>query len=112
MVRFPEGFRWGVGTYAYQVEGAAFEDGRGESIWDRFCATPGNILHGDSGLVACDHYHRWKEDVAMMKELGLRAYRFSVSWPRVMPDGTGALNEKGFAFTAELPKVNESNPRI
>src|SRR2546429_7879093 len=102
MVRFPEGFRWGVGTYAYQVEGAADQDGRGESIWDRFCATPGTILNGDSGLVACDHYHRYREDVQLMKELGAQTYCFSIAWPRVVPLGKGAVNEKGLDFYERL----------
>ncbi len=77
----------------YQIEGAWNEDGKSDSIWDVFCRKPGAIFRGQTGEVACDHYHRWKEDVALMQELGLKAYRFSVSWPRVLPDGTGAVNE-------------------
>lgn len=99
---FPEQFVWGSATAAYQVEGAAHEDGRGESIWDRYCAIPGNVQGGDTGDVACDHYHRFREDVALMKELGLRAYRFSISWPRVLPQGRGEVNEKGMAFYSDL----------
>ncbi len=104
MVRgtFPEGFVWGSATSAYQIEGAAREDGRGESIWDRFAKTPGRIRDGTSGDVACDHYHRWREDVALLKELGHRAYRFSVAWPRVFPLGRGAKNDRGLDFYSRL----------
>jgi beta-glucosidase len=102
MVQFPEHFRWGAGTYSYQVEGAAREDGRGESIWDRFCATPGNISNNDSGLVACDHYHRYAEDVDLMKELGIHMYHFSISWPRIMPLGRGEINTAGLDFYDRL----------
>lgn len=100
--QFPENFIWGSATAAYQVEGAAHEDGRGESIWDRYCAVPGNVLNGDSGEVACDHYHRYKEDIALMKKMGLQAYRFSISWSRVLPDGRGAVNQKGLDFYSSL----------
>ncbi len=99
---FPEGFLWGTATAAYQVEGAASEDGKGESIWDRFCRVPGAILNGDTGDVACDHYHRWKEDVEIMREMGLRSYRFSASWPRVLPQGRGKVNRKGLDFYDHL----------
>lgn len=99
---FPKDFIWGTATAAYQIEGAAHEGGRGESIWDRYCAIPGNVQGGDTGDVACDHYHRFREDVALMKEMGIRAYRFSVSWPRVLPRGTGEVNEKGMAFYSDL----------
>ena len=102
MVQFPEHFRWGAGTYSYQVEGAANEDGRGESIWDRFCSVPGNILHGDSGLVACDHYHRYREDIGLMKELGVQMYHFSVAWPRIVPQGRGQVNARGLDFYDRL----------
>ena len=95
-------FIWGAATAAYQVEGATTVDGRGESIWDRFAHTPGKVLAGDTGDVACDHYHRYREDVAIMAELGLDAYRFSVSWPRVIPDGTGQINLKGLDFYDRL----------
>ncbi len=95
---FPSGFLWGAATSAYQIEGAASEGGRGESIWDRACKTPGAISDGSTGRVACDHYHRWQEDVLLMKELGLKAYRFSVGWSRVMPHGRGAPNPRGLDF--------------
>lgn len=100
--QFPDGFLWGVATSAYQIEGAWNEDGKGESIWDRFVHRPYNVLNGDTGDVACDHYHRMPEDVTMMKELGLQAYRFSISWPRVLPEGRGAVNEKGLDFYDRL----------
>jgi beta-glucosidase len=99
---FPPNFVWGAATAAYQIEGAAQEDGRSESIWDRFCATPGKVLNGDSGAVACDHYHRWREDIALMKNLGLGAYRFSISWPRVIPTGRGKVNQVGLDFYDRL----------
>jgi beta-glucosidase len=99
---FPAGFLWGAATAAYQVEGAVQEDGRGESIWDRFCATPGAVRGGDTGAVACDHYYRWKDDVENMRDLGLGAYRFSVSWPRLFPRGHGRLNRRGLDFYETL----------
>ncbi|WP_324650046.1 GH1 family beta-glucosidase [Georgenia sp. H159] len=95
-------FRWGVATASYQVEGAAREDGRGPSIWDTFSHTPGRVLGGDTGDVAVDHYHRWREDVALMSDLGVQAYRLSISWPRVQPGGRGPLNPRGVAFYREL----------
>ncbi|NNU28105.1 glycoside hydrolase family 1 protein [Isoptericola sediminis] len=100
-VTFPEGFLWGTATAAYQIEGAGAEDGRGESIWDVFCRIPGAVVHGDDGLVACDHYHRYREDVALMSRLHLGAYRFSTSWARVMPDGR-TVNPKGLDFYSRL----------
>lgn len=100
--KFPEGFLWGVATSAYQIEGAWNEDGKEPSIWDTFTHTPGKIHDGSTGDVACDHYHRWREDIALMKELGLKAYRFSVSWPRVIPQGRGPLNPKGLDFYDRL----------
>lgn len=100
--RFPKDFSWGTATASYQVEGAWDEDGKGESIWDRFSHTEGKILGGDTGDVACDQYHRYKEDVAIMKQLGMRGYRFSVSWPRVIPDGKGAINQKGLDYYSRL----------
>ncbi len=102
MARFPEGFLWGAGTYAYQVEGAAFADGKGESIWDRFCSQPGKILNGDTGLVACDYYHRYRADIQLMRELGLRFSVFSIAWPRVLPRGRGEVNSKGLDFYEKL----------
>lgn len=99
---FPPGFRWGAATAAYQIEGAATEDGRGPSIWDTFSHTPGRVAGGDTGDVAADHYHRMRSDVALMRELGLSAYRFSVSWPRVQPSGSGAPNEPGVDFYSRL----------
>ncbi len=99
---FPEDFLWGAATASYQIEGAIDEDGRAPSIWDMFSARPGAVNDGDTGAVACDHYHRHREDVALMRRLGLRAYRFSVAWPRVLPEGTGAVNEKGLAFYDRL----------
>jgi beta-glucosidase len=97
-VTFPSDFAWGAATAAYQIEGAFNEDGRGESIWDRFSHTPGKVQNGDTGDVACDHYHLYREDIALMKQLGLKAYRFSISWPRVLPDGRGAANLAGLDF--------------
>ena len=100
--RFPEGFLWGSATAAYQVEGAVKEDGRGISIWDVFSHTPGKTNNGDTGDVADDHYHRYKDDVQLMKALGLKTYRFSVAWPRVFPQGTGSPNPKGLDFYSRL----------
>src|SRR5256885_5788772 len=91
---FPPGFLWGVATSAYQIEGAADEDGKGKSIWDVYAHTPGKIRNGHHGDVANDHYHRYKDDVQLMKDLGARAYRFSVAWPRVFPAGAGRPNPK------------------
>ncbi len=104
---FPDQFVWGTATAAYQIEGAWNEDGKGPSIWDNFCHTPGHISVPPNGLsptgdVACDHYHRWPEDVALMKELGVKAYRLSLSWPRLLPEGTGRLNPQGVAFYRKL----------
>jgi beta-glucosidase len=105
-VSFPKGFVWGCATSAYQIEGATNEDGRGESIWDRFARTePARIKDGSSGDVACDHYHRWGEDIALMKELGMAAYRFSVAWPRILPQGRvagGGINPRGLDFYGRL----------
>lgn len=100
--KFPHNFLWGAATASYQIEGAWNEDGKGESIWDRFSHTPGKVADGDTGDVACDHYHRWREDVALMHQLGLKAYRFSVSWPRVLPAGKGAVNPAGLDFYDQL----------
>ena len=98
----PAGFIWGAATASYQIEGAAREDGRGESIWDRFSHTPGKVTNGDTGDIACDSYHRTAEDLAVMRELGLQAYRFSVAWPRVIPAGTGAGNAAGLDYYERL----------
>ncbi|MEU8344651.1 GH1 family beta-glucosidase [Spirillospora sp. NPDC048832] len=98
----PEGFRWGVATAAYQIEGAVDEDGRGPSTWDTFAHTPGRVRDGHTGDVACDHYHRWPEDVALMSGLGVGAYRFSIAWPRVQPSGSGPVNAKGLDFYDRL----------
>jgi beta-glucosidase len=101
-LRFPAGFAWGAATAAYQVEGAASADGRGPSIWDTFSHAPGNVLGGDTGDVAVDHYHRFRDDVALMADLGITAYRFSVSWPRVQPAGAGPANRAGLDFYRRL----------
>ncbi len=102
MLNFPEGFVWGAATASYQVEGAVNADGRGESIWDRFAHTPGKTYNGDTGDVACDHYHRYADDVRLMADLGLHAYRFSIAWPRILPTGKGQLNERGLDFYDRL----------
>jgi beta-glucosidase len=99
---FPADFRWGAATAAYQIEGAAAEDGRGPCIWDTFARIPGKTVRQESGAVACDHYHRWKDDLDLLKELGVDTYRFSISWSRVFPDGTGASNPRGIAFYDRL----------
>jgi beta-glucosidase len=99
---FPAGFVWGAATAAFQVEGATTVDGRGESIWDRFCETPGRVANGDTGDPACEHYFRWREDLDLMRALGLQGYRFSISWPRVQPEGRGAPNRKGIDFYRRL----------
>src|SRR3954464_6660826 len=99
---FPADFVWGAAAAAYQIEGAWNEDGKGESIWDRFSHTPGKVHNGDTGDMACDHYHRYRDDIALMQQLGLHAYRFSVSWPRVLPQGQGAINPTGLDFYDRL----------
>jgi beta-glucosidase len=101
-LRFPAGFVWGTATASYQIEGAVKADGRGPSIWDTFCHTPGRIQGGDTGDVAADHYHRMSEDIAMMAELGLSGYRFSVAWPRIVPAGSGPVNQAGLDFYSRL----------
>ncbi|MFV2097244.1 GH1 family beta-glucosidase [Micromonospora sp. LOL_013] len=101
-VRFPDSFIWGAATASYQIEGAAREAGRGPSIWDTFSRTPGKVHAGHTGDVACDHYHRYRDDVALMAELGLHTYRFSIAWPRVQPDGTGPVNPHGLDFYDRL----------
>ncbi|MDQ8204278.1 GH1 family beta-glucosidase [Pelagicoccus sp. SDUM812003] len=102
MKSFPDGFLWGTATAAYQIEGAAAEDGRGASIWDAFSKTPGRVFKGHTGDVACDHYHRWEEDVALLKQMGVGCYRFSISWSRILPSGSGEVNEEGIAFYNKL----------
>jgi beta-glucosidase len=97
-LRFPDDFLWGAATASYQIEGGVSEDGRGPSIWDTFAHTPGKVYRGDTGDIACDHYHRLEEDLDLMAELGLKAYRFSVAWPRIQPDGSGVANQKGLDF--------------
>jgi beta-glucosidase len=101
-IAFPEDFVWGCASSAYQVEGAWEEDGKGPSIWDTFVHTPGRIANGETGDITVDHYHRYKEDVALMKEIGLQAYRFSTSWSRILPNGTGAVNQAGLDFYDRL----------
>lgn len=100
--RFPEGFLWGTATSAYQIEGSPLADGAGPSIWHRFSHTPGRTHNGDTGDVACDHYHRFETDIALMRELGLNAYRYSVSWSRILPAGKGSVNPRGLAFYDRL----------
>src|SRR5438876_1026922 len=99
---FPPEFLWGVAASSFQIEGATREDGRGESIWDRFCTVPGNVRSGDTGDVACDFYHRYRDDIELMQELGVGAFRFSVSWPRVIPQGRGSVNAAGLDFYDRL----------
>lgn len=101
-LHFPSGFRWGAATSAYQIEGGAKEDGRGESVWDTFSHTPGRTRAGDTGDVAADHYHRYDDDLDLMRDLGLHSYRFSISWPRIQPDGTGKPNQRGLDFYRRL----------
>lgn len=99
---FPKDFLWGTATSSYQIEGAAAEDGKGRSIWDDFTHAPGHIRDGSTGDIACDHYHRFREDVQLMADMGIRNYRFSISWPRVLPDGTGRVNPAGLQFYSDL----------
>jgi beta-glucosidase len=100
--RFPEGFLWGAATSAYQIEGSPLADGAGPSIWHRFAHTPGRTANGETGDIAVDHYHRWADDIQLMRDLGLSAYRFSISWSLVLPQGTGAVNHAGLAFYDRL----------
>ncbi len=102
---FPENFLWGSATASYQVEGAAYEDGRGQSIWDTFTRIPGKVYAGENGDVAVDQYHRFPEDIELMKQAGLQAYRFSIAWPRILPNGTGAINRKGIAYYRQLAEA-------
>ncbi len=101
-IKFPTTFLWGAATASYQIEGAWNEDGKGESIWDRFSHTPGKISDNSTGDVACDHYHRYQDDIALMRQLGLKAYRFSISWPRILPSGYGRINLPGLDFYDRL----------
>jgi beta-glucosidase len=98
-------FLWGVSTSSFQVDGAAHTDGCGDSIWDIYCQQQGRTKNGDSGNIACDHYHRYREDIALMREIGIDAYRLSISWPRVLPRGRGAANEPGLDFYDRLVDV-------
>ena len=107
---FPDRFAWGVATSAYQVEGAVNEDGRRPSIWDTFCRRPGAIANGDTGDVTADHYHRWAEDVEIMASLGARAYRFSIAWPRVQPEGRGAANPASRSRSSSASAVRTCSP--
>ncbi len=100
-ITFPRDFLWGASSSSYQIEGALDEDGRGSCIWDSFAAA-GKIIDGSNAGVACDHYHRWPEDIALMKAAGFNAYRFSIAWPRVLPSGTGPVNAKGLDFYDRL----------
>lgn len=102
IIQFPKEMKWGVATAAYQIEGAATEEGRGPSIWDTFSKTPGKVINGDNGDIACDSYHRYEEDVKLMKELGVDTYRFSVSWPRIFPEGVGKVNREGLDYYHRL----------
>lgn len=108
-ISFPENFEWGTATASYQIEGAYNEDGRGESIWDRFSHIPGNIADGTNGDVACDFYHRYEEDIALAKQLGLQVYRLSISWPRIYPEGVGEVNPKGIEFYRKVLKCLKDN---
>jgi beta-glucosidase len=100
--QFPDNFQWGVATSSYQIEGAWDKDGKGESIWDRFSHTPGQIKDASNGDVACDHYHLWPEDIALMKSLNIKVYRFSIAWPRILPEGRGRVNQAGLDFYGRL----------
>ena len=102
ILKFPDGFTWGAATSAYQIEGAFDEDGKGPSIWDAFCRRPGHVHAGESGDLAADHYHRWPQDIELMKRIGLKAYRFSIAWTRILPEGRGAVNPAGLDFYDRL----------
>ena len=102
VLKFPDGFLWGAATASYQIEGSPLADGAGESIWHRFAHTTGKIRNDDNADTTCDHYHRWRDDVALMRELGLKTYRFSIAWPRIFPQGRGALNQSGLDFYSRL----------
>jgi beta-galactosidase len=102
MIKFPKDFIWGTSTSAYQIEGAWNKDGKGPSVWDAYCTIPGKVVNGETAQVTCDHYHRYKEDVQLLKKLGIKVYRFSISWSRVMPTGRGEVNEMGLQFYSDL----------
>lgn len=108
-LQFPTNFLWGVATASFQVEGAAYEDGRSQSIWDTFCRKPGAVLNGDTGDVAVDQYHRYKEDIALLHKLGVQSYRFSIAWPRIIPAGRGKVNQKGVDYYRRLCDTLHSN---
>ncbi len=99
--QFPDEFMWGTATASYQIEGAIAKDGRKPSVWDTFSATPDRTLNGDTGEIACDHYHRYETDVKLMAELGIKHYRFSIAWPRIIPDGRGEVNEAELIFISD-----------
>lgn len=101
-MQFSKDFLWGAASASYQIEGAYLEDGKGENIWDAYCQEGGHVAHGENGNVACDHYHLFREDVKMMQKMGIKNYRFSISWTRILPDGTGAVNQKGIQFYSDL----------
>src|SRR5215831_7244192 len=101
-LRFPDGFLWGAATAAYQIEGGADADGKGLSIWDTFSHTPGKVFHGDNGDVACDSFHRYGEDIALLKRLGVGSYRLSLSWPRIQASGRGPANIKGLDYYSRV----------
>jgi beta-glucosidase len=102
LLKFPDHFLWGAATASYQIEGGWQADGKGESIWDRFSHTPGKVLNGETGDIACDHYNLFKDDVRLMKEMGLQTYRFSIAWPRILPEGRGTINQAGLDFYSKL----------
>ncbi len=115
MKKFPDGFIWGTATSSYQIEGGHDQGGRGPSIWDAFCTIPGKVYQNHNGNVACDHFHRWREDVRLMKAMGVHAYRFSISWSRILPSGTGEVNKEGIKFYSELIDellVNDIRPWV
>ena len=100
--KFPENFLWGAATSSYQIEGAVSKDGKGKSIWDRFTHIPGKIKNNDNGDIATDHYHRYKEDILLMKKMNLKAYRFSIAWTRILPNGKDSINQPGIDFYSKL----------
>jgi beta-glucosidase len=101
-ISFPDNFIWGTAASSYQIEGAAQADGKGLSVWDEFCRKESAVVRGESGDIACDHYNRYREDVCLLKKMGVKAYRLSISWPRVLPDGAGKPNPAGIAFYSAL----------